>query len=586
MNQHFKYHIQGKLRTAKDVSFAQTDIAVCAFMSGKEVGIASVDKDGKYKLSFDGGPTPPALELRLVPGRFRERADESSTLVQAVIPQRFVLDKANGVAYNATVDIHVPLRFIDLLHSVTKTFRIHGEVYCSRLVLPIVPPITSTRALPGVRIDFFQVDQLLLINNTSPQIERLLGSTYTDPNGYYDFKFQFTTNIITLILFGDGKPDIKVRISQFRDGAWRQVWESMIDWDISEDFYKDYTIPEEQVDPVMDSGNKPDTGFLYHLLGLLTIDDQHIVNGYATTQTDDDAVLILAARPILKHQPFCGRLRISGNFGKTDDVKYYKMQVASAVQDKANWVVPPKEAKGWEDLNDPLYNQVWTGDKDNPWLWRMLGPTTLTNVYTNVDNDSNWIERELKITWNSANKPDGYYALRIVPCNEDGSYKDGDFVAYPLPVLRVDNSLPGKPGEGLKVNLPTTSICGALNLPIDPDSYEKINFEVTTDSPAGHILWTRLYGYRGIGSNNSAGETIEKKKDDDKNWEWDAKQFEDFKVNSQTSCRNMAYNFQLAIQGSATDGSTNGYNSYSEDRRVYSNVNLIITDERISDNSK
>ena len=89
MNAKYQYHITGQLRSENDVSFAGINLAICALVRGKEVASASVSKDGKYSLDFEGSPTPSAVELRLVPVIYRKRADRSSGLVQNVDPRLF-----------------------------------------------------------------------------------------------------------------------------------------------------------------------------------------------------------------------------------------------------------------------------------------------------------------------------------------------------------------------------------------------------------------------------------------------------------------------------------------------------------------
>lgn len=599
MTTKYQYKIEGQLRSAKDVNFAEADFAICAFVADKEIDSAMVGMDGRYKLSFEGDPTPPTVELRLLPGKFRFPSAQCSSLVQAVSPQRFVLDTGHGATYRAVVNIPVSKQFIRNLHLETKTYRIHGDVYAQKFIIGGLTQKYSMRRLSGLRIDFYEVNQLLIPIITPlpsmklvypPPTERLLGSAYTDPNGSYDFKFQFTTNFITLAFLGDGKPDIKVRVSQFRDGAWRQVWdgvknqawESLTDWDISEDFAKDYSIPEEYVDPIPDPFPITDTVFQYTSLGLLQIDDFHIVKGYATSLPSELPFCLLSGKPFFSHQPFCGILRIFGVFAtKAKQYQYYRIQVAPAVQDQVtgDWVAS-QDSTAWEDVTDPLNNLQWN-DAKKCWDWQVLGPTPDTLVYRNIDikPEAAWCEHTLKLTWNSANKPDGYYALRIIPCEANGDFEkdpQGNVVSRLMPVLRVDNSLPTA-----NLQAESAGTCGNVTLGSD----RKITFQVTADSPYGHILWTRLYGYRGK-SGEQAGidpgcYPLEKdRKDTSQNWDWVSPQYEEFTVDKQhpTSdlpfCSTMAYHFDLWVQGSAT----NGYDSELESRRVYKNVNLIISE--------
>ena len=589
MTAQYQYHIEGQLRSDQDVSFAEVDLAICALVRGKEVASASVGKDGKYSLDFEGGPTPSAVELRLVPVIFRQRADRSSGLVQNIDPRVFVLDRPHGTGYRAIVNFPVPKQFILNLQWVTKTYHLNGDVYSWWLVpqLPPQPPSIVLTRLPNMQIDFYEVNRVIMWpqGNPPPMTERYLGSAYTDQFGHYDFKFQFTTNIITLVLFGDGKPDIKVRISQFFDGAWKQVFESMTDWDIAESFTKDYKIPLTDVHPVSPGYVKPSTGFQYNELGLLPIDpigapNSRIVKGYGTSREHDPVAI--------SHQPFCGVLRIHGFFAAVDNVQYYIVQVAPADENG-----PTGE---WTDVIDSLYNNQKnqaTGGWEPVWLGPTRVPDPVTPgkycyVYRNIDIDDerNWLEHALKVAWNTADPklyPDGYYALRIVPCHDDKGNYDRDVhgnpkVAYPMPVLRVDNSIPEAVLQVDWERVPQDNAkdkdCGLLKLGTD----RNIPFKVKAYSPAGHILWYDLSATRGV-QGSSAGNVIKKERGfDNPNWDLGPDQSETFSVATTNGCKaGMAYHFLLRVQGSATNGYY-GYYTESEYQRAYSNVNLVVSE--------
>ena len=565
MDEKARYVIEGRLRSAEDVNLAEVDLAVHAFVGGMEVGAAPVDKSGAYKLTFEGAKVPPSVELRLVPAWLHDKAVEFPGLVEVVSPLRFT-PAAQGAAHHATMDIYVSRQVVIDLHRATRTYRIHGTVYASFLCYPPsgglpTPPVILKKPLPAARLDFYEVNELRVpqIGRPVPLTERYLGTAFTAPDGGYDFKFDSTTNIWTAILFGDGKPDIEVRISQFRDGAWSQVYESTTDWDISEDFVKNYLIPLE--DAYIPPGGKAlPSGFRPIALGLLPLDTSRIVDGYATSGLGDPIAL--------SHQPFCYTLRIFGLFGTLDNVLRYKVQVTPSTKDSATdaWVSATGE---WEDVMDPLNNQHWD-DTERRWDWRALGPDPVTHIYTSIDlePEADWFEHALKVTWNSANKPDGYYLLKIIPCDLQGNPMldaQGKRIEYPLPVLRVDNTLPE---VALAVKSPTPTECGALTLPTD----RKLTFSVTAYSAAGHILWYTLNGERGL-HDESAGVTLERTREGKPTWTGAFDQDEVFTVAPRTnSCPAMAYNFELLVQGSAT----NCYASELESRRVWRETNLIV----------
>ena len=144
--------------------------------------------------------------------------------------------------------------------------------------------------------------------------EAYLGCAYTDPDGSYDFEFDFSyknSPWIWSVLFADKIPDIRARVSQFVDGLWTQIYEGPVDWDIAEDFHRDYFIPIDDVIPVPPEPSKPLTDFSFISVGLLPIDASRIQLGYATADPLDPYRI-----STISHQPFCGRLRIFGLFGE------------------------------------------------------------------------------------------------------------------------------------------------------------------------------------------------------------------------------------------------------------------------------
>ncbi len=263
----------------------------------------------------------------------------------------------------------------------------------------------------------------------------------------------------------------------------------------------------------------------------------------------------------LAHQPFCETLRVFGRFGDNDQVLFYRVLLAAAKQDAAgNWVAdgPP------EDVVDPLNNQKWN-EAERVWKWQVLGPDPATHAYRNVDREpeADWFEHELKVTWNSANKTDGYYLLKIVPCDEQGTPTG---LGYELPVLRTDNTLPQ---AELTVQNPLPDAkCGSLTLRAD----RELTFAVTAYSPAGHILEYQLLGNRGLTA-RAAGDAVTGARPAGAKWNGVYQAPTVFTVNADASgCSAVAYNFELMVQGAAT----NGYSSWLYSRRVWKQTNLVV----------
>jgi hypothetical protein len=426
-------------------------------------------------------------------------------------------------------------------HRATRTCRIHGMVYAHRYLVPPAP-LVPDRTLPGARLDFYEV------NNPLPTMNRCLGTAFSARDGGYDFSFDLGLSP------GGGKPDIKVRIWQFRDGAWSQVYESTLDWHISKDFVKDFLIPAEDV-YFPPTATPPSNGFRPIALGFLPLDAQRISDGYATSE---------GKNPVqFSHQPFCETLRIFGLFGTGDKVGYYKVKVSPAKKDPVtdNWTSATGE---WEDVVDPLNNLQWH-DVMKRWEWRVLGPDPVTHLYTNIDvqPEADWFEHALKVTWNSANKPDGYYLLKVVPCDVNGHPLS---TPPDLPVLCIDNTLPE---AGLSVSSPIPTGCGVLTLPAN----REVHFTVTAYSASGNMFEYALEGYRGL-NDESAGSGIDSVRSPvDQNWTGVLNEDRTFAVAQDNSgCTVMAYSFRLMVQGSAT----NGYSSLLESRRVWRETNLVV----------
>ena len=558
------YVIEGQIKSTGKIEFARGKLAVHAFVGGVEMAHAEVDAKGKYKLTFEYKDQPPATELRVLPSKVSSRCSHALTLGKTISPARYVLRKQSAYAYHAYYDLVIPSEYLILWGTVTKTYRMQGAVYATTFVGSPPVPI-SIEPLPAAKVEFYEVDApIFWLFGTEPELtEAYLGHTYTGPDGSYDFAFDFTYGTspgIWLWLFTDRVPDIRARISQFVDGLWKQVYEGPVDWNITDDFHRDYFVPVEDTLPVPDEGVKPDEGFRFVSLGLLPIDTTRIQQGYATAQPGDPGRI-----STISHQPFCGTLRIFGLFAETPPVASYKVQIADADQNGP--------IGSWRDLTDPLHNRKWN-DVQKKWEHMVLGPDTVTGRYQNIDTEpeADWHEHALKVAWNSANEPNGYYALRITGYDA-ASVEVGTFE---MPVMRIDNNVPETSIETLGTTLGGVTVCGALQLGID----RKIQFKVTAHDSEGHVLRYWLSGTRGKEA-GSAGTTISDNRANHPPgdvWTGVKNHTVDFIVSplpaSLLTCGSLAYNFELHVHGLATDC----YNVTPGSQHVKGETNLVVSE--------
>ena len=527
------YLIEGQVKTAEKIDFASEKLAVHAIIDGIDVVRAEVDKNGRYKVTFEYGDEAPTAELRILPARIPLRSSKSLALSKTVSFARYNRD---GQIYRASTDLHLPPGYVRLWGKVTKTYHMHGVVWATTFWggSPI-----SVEPLPAAKIEFYEVDTpLFWIAGTEPPLtEGYLGYAYTAPDGSYDFSFNFsyTTSGLWTWLFTDRVPDIRARISQFVDGSWTEVYEGPVDWEIVEDFHRDYFVPKEYVIPVPPGGVKPDEGFRFISLGLLPIDATRIQLGYATSQAGDPIAV--------SHQPFCGTLRIFGLFAEAPPVATYKVQIATADEDTV--------LGSWQDLTDPLHNRKWN-DALHRWDFMVLGPDPATGRYKNIDTEAeaDWHEHALKVTWNSANVADGYYALRIVRYDASGT----EVGAFQMPIIRVDNSLPEIKLEVIGTTTGAVTNCGVVQLGSD----RKIQFKVTAYDPEGHVKKYWLSGTRGK-DGLSAGTFIgESRPNTASGWVGKKDELLEFDPDplppALSGCPAVAYNFELHLRGLATDG--------------------------------
>lgn len=553
-----RYVIEGQLNCLDTIDFQANQMAVHAYVDDVEVAQAIVDSQGKYRLAFDFHKRPTTTELRVVPAQLSAQSDRIPSLRKRISASRY---RVKDHAYYTQYDLLIPRDYLRLLVVVTKTYHMHGTVYATTFAgdLPI-----SVDPLPAAKLEFYEVDAPIfyVIGTTPPLTEGYLGYAYSRPDGSYDFEFDFSyTPWILYWWWLDRVPDIRVRISQFDDGIWQEVYEGPVDWNIAEDFHRDYFIPIENAIPIPDGGAKPSEGFRFVSLGLLPIDATRIVDGYASAQPGDPD-------PIeqVSHQPLCGKLRIFGLFAESPPVASYMVEIAHV----ANANVDLSRASiSWKPVTDALHNRRWNSALRR-WDFHVLGPDPNTGRYQNIDTqpEADWHEHSLKVTWRSTNEPDGYYALRITGYDAAGN-PVGD--AHYMPIMRIDNSKPEANLEAIG-----TKVCGEIQLGSDRD----IKFNITAHDPEGHVLYYSLKGTRGKDA-ITAGSDI-KRPDKDDNDTWTGTKFggtiESFKVDplpsSLSHCSMVAYNFELYVQGL----STNGYAVDPVSQRVKCEANLIVSE--------
>ncbi len=531
------YVIEGKVKTAEKSNFAGEKLAVHAVINGIEVASAEADARGKYEISFQYGEMPPTTELRVLPSGMPTRASERLAISKTISFARYAAKK---LSYHAAVDIMIPIDYITLWGTITKNYHMHGVAYSTMFLggFPI-----SIEPLPAAKIEFYEVDTPFLwpIGTEPALTEAYLGYAYTSPDGSYDFTFNFSYSTgpwSWYWLFTDKVPDIRARISQFVDGLWTQVYEGPADWDVVQDFHRDYFIPKEDVIPVPPGGVKPAEGFRFVSLGLIPIDATRIQLGYVTSQTGDPITV--------SHQPFCGNLRIFGLFAEAPPIDTYKVQIATADEDGV--------LGSWQDVADPLHNRKWNGTT-HTWDNLVLGPDPVTGRYQNIDTEleADWHEHALKVTWNSANVAKGYYALRVI------GYDASDILVgtFQMPILRIDNNLPEVNLEVIGTSVGAVTDCGVIHLGLD----RKIQFRVTAYDAEGHVKRYWLSGTRGKVA-LPAGTTVQEvRPDPTAGWVGVQDKLVEFSTASLpmdlTGCPAVAYNFELHVRGLGTNGYSN-----------------------------
>ena len=545
-----RYEIEGNLKSMVELDFATAELEVLAFMRGEDVGHGAVDERGHYQITFESDEAPAATELRILPARLAERGAQIPALAKTFSPHRYLAKNHGETGYHASLDLPISRDYQAVMSKITRSYRIYGSVFATP-----ARPSPSLTPLAGVRIDFFEIDPPTDPLIGLPRSEDHLGSAMAGPDGSYDFKFDFTFRTPYLPDSGtDVKPDILARIFQFVDGVWRRVHDSRVEWDIEERFHRNFYVPEEYTFPVPDPGVAPATGLRFTSLGLLPIDAAHVVGGYADGQLGDPANV-----EDIRHQPFCGTLRVFGLFAPNPAVASYQVEVADA---DANGVVGR-----WRNVTDALHNLRWNV-AESRWEAVVLGPDPANGRYLNVDTypEGQWLEHALKLTWNSANLPDGFYALRITGYDA----ADNKLTTTEMPILRIDNHPPEA-----SLGVVGTGVCGGLTLAAD----RKVQFKVTAHDPAGHVLRYTLSGTRGRDPNVAFPALTMTRGSLDLWAGADAQSHEiamDALPPELATCagKALAYNVELDVQGLSTDG----YHVTPSSQRVRHEVNLVVNE--------
>jgi hypothetical protein len=396
-----------------------------------------------------------------------------------------------------------------------------------------------------------------------------LGYAYAKIDGSYDFKF--SKGPIIDIAPANRIPDVSARIYQSINGAWKMVREEPIEWDIPEDVPKNYFVPKDDIIIAPEEPVKPTTGFQFNNVGLLPIDSDHIVEGYATAHDTKEPLQVY-------HQPFCETLWIFGLFSAGSSVDRYKVEIATA-NSLAELTEVIKSNENWYPIMDTLTN---FRRNNNEWVQTVLGPDA-EGFYKNVDTDSewDWLWHSLKVTWNSTNVPDGYCAFRI---KKDAHNVVDTSPANYIPKFRVYNRFCYLVDREAKIEAvnPPPSNCGALTL-VPNNGIGTITFKITANDPGGHVLWYYVRGTRGINADCAGNEQQpcidiwRERKDPTKSWTGVKDQPEDFHVISPTEympkCPSVAYNFELWIQGSPT----NCWATRLDTQLVRKECNLIVS---------
>lgn len=569
-----KLIVDGRIDTSGKVALDSGMFNVFAMIKGEAAGQAPVSTDGEYGLELDVDTMPEMVELKIMPASVTPEQAGKLALAKQVKSTSFVAREGRPEEFLVAHRFFLPVDFLDFVKKRTRRYHVHGTVYCEH------PTYFST--LPGCRIDFFEVDPPRPFPRPKPILNRkdFLGSAYTRADGSYDFYFRFGPLPSKLDfphlepvdvapagpglpakihdLWTDYKPDIRARFSQYINGAWRCVYTAPMtefDWNIGLDFHRDYRIPSDVAVDAVDPGTKPAEGFRFKSIGWIPIDDTRIKNGYVHSQDGDPL-------PGIVHEPFSGTLKIFGLFAAAEGITSYSLELL-----KTDVNGTAAAGATWQPLEDSLTNLQWN-EGAKRWDAKTLGPTA--GRYDNVDifDPRDWLEPSLKAVWNTANRVNGYYKLRITGYTADNTAA----VTAEMPMICIDNDVPE---AAIDVISPATTVCGDLTLNAQDRT---IKFKITAYDSEGHLYSYSTSGTRGRYA-ESAGATVSHSRPvEDAKWEGVSGGSEPFVVAERSSatitCATMAYSFHLTVQGSGT----NGYGHCLESRRAYRETNLVVTE--------
>lgn len=567
-----KLIVKGRVDTSGKVALDSGMFNACIMIANQLAGQTQVNTDGEYELELDSDSMPETVELMILPSSMKPEDAGSLAHSKRINSSRFIAREGKTGEFLLSDKFFLPIDYLEFIKRRARQYHVHGTVYQEH------PTYFAT--LPGCRIDFFEVDAKADFLETSPahdissivRRQDFLGSAYTRTDGSYDFYFKFGTLRAfsepeysphlppvpkTSNQFFDAKPDIRARFYLFINGAWSKIHDAPMtefDWNIAPDFHRDYRIPADAAIGTVDPGTKPATGFRFKSIGLLPIDTTRIAAGYAHSQPGDPVAGIT-------HEPFCGTLRIYGQFAAAPVVPQYTVELL-----KTDATGTAITGEIWKQLGEPLSNLLWN-EPARRWDAITLGPTA--DKYRNIDIEDpmDWLESSLKAVWNSANCVNGYYKLRIT------GYDASNLAVSTteMPIMRIDNDTPE---ADFDVTAPAATLCGDLTLGSDRD----ITFRVTAYESDGHMHSYSLSGSRGRYA-ESAGATVSRGRPlANDNWNGVLNGSEQFAVIARSaatlSCATMAYSFHLCVQGAGT----NGYGNCLGSKRVYRESNLVITE--------
>lgn len=575
-----KLIVEGRVDTSGKVALDNGMFNACVMIGDQVVGQAQVSADGEYKVEFKSEGMPETLELKILPCSVKSEDAGKMALTRRFSSSLFAARVGKPGEFVLSEKFFLPVDYLDFIRRRTRKYNVHGTVYLEHP--------TYFSALPGCRIDFYEVDFMGEYPKDSPLIDPglagiirrkdFLGSAYTRADGSYDFHFNFGAlpskpglpfpeveefaphlppGVIKPGFPIDYRPDIRANFHLFINGAWTRIYSAPMidcDWNIGPDYHRDYRIPADAASGAVEPGTKPATGFRFKTIGLFPIDVVRIVDGYAHSQTGDPLTGIT-------HEPFCGTLRIYGLFAASPAVSTYTVELL-----KTDATGTAMAGESWIPLGDPLTN-LKRNDTADKWDSMTLGPTAGKYQNVDIEDPMEWLEPSLKAVWNSANCVNGCYKLRIT------GYDASDTVVFTseMPMIRIDNDLPQ---ASLDVISPVATTCGDLTIGAD----RNITFQVTAYDSDGHLHSYYIYGTRGRYA-ESAGDTVNRTRPvADADWDGIISSPEPFAVAVRSSttivCATMAYSFHLCVQGAGT----NGYANCLESKRVWKEINLVVTE--------